>query len=252
MHFIKACWDDDRLRSVIDDTLSQYLPAGVPPTWVLGSHDDVRLVSRLGKATTWSQHFSDAADEIPDLDLGTRRAKAAALLMLALPGGAYIYQGDELGLPNVDDLPDEVLQDPFFRRSGGETRGRDGCRVPLPWTVGGPSYGFGTGSAHLPQPAWFGAVSVEAQETDPASTLNLYRAALALRRRLLGAETLEWVANRDPGVLHFRRPGGWQCITNFGREPVPMPAGTLAIASRPVHGRELPGDTTAWLVNTGA
>ena len=140
--YLKGPWEAGPLRQVIDDTLSSFAPIGVPSTWVLTSHDEIRPVTRYGRATTSSYFISDGAGEVSDLALGTRRARAAAMLMLALPGGAYVYQGEELGLPNVDDLPDEVLQDPMFLRSGGEMRGRDGCRVPLPWSGQAPPFGF--------------------------------------------------------------------------------------------------------------
>ena len=132
-------------------------------------------------------------------------------------------------------------------RSGGAEKGRDGCRVPLPWTADGPSFGFGAGAPHLPQPAWFGASSVQAQEHDPASTLTLYRQALAWRRRLRAAESLEWVPGSSEQVLRFTRPGGWQSVTNFGPEPVPLPPGTVAVASARLAGGLLPADATAWI-----
>ena len=168
--------------------------------------------------------------------------------MLALPGSAYLYQGEELGLHEVPDIPGDLVQDPVFSRSRGAEKGRDGCRVPLPWTAVGPSFGFGPGAAHLPQPAWFGPLSVEAQERDPASTLWLYRDALRWRRRLQTAETMEWMPGTGGQVLHFSRPGGWRCVTNFGRGPVPLPAGTLLLASSPPEGDQLPADATAWLI----
>lgn len=167
--------------------------------------------------------------------------------MLALPGSAYLYQGEELGLHEVGDLPQHVLQDPVFTRSGGAEKGRDGCRVPLPWTVEGPSFGFGDSHAHLPQPAWFGSYSVARQDSDPTSTLQLYRQALDLRAKLQGAEQLDWLDS--PGdVLHFARPSGWQSITNFGTEPVTLPGGAVVITSEAVDGDRLPADTTAWLL----
>ena len=131
--YMKCPWDGPELRQVIDETLRTYEPVGAPATWVLSSHDETRLASRYGRKTTSSRFLTDGFGEPIDFALGTKRAKAAAMLMLALPGCAYIYQGEELGLPQIDDLPEEVLQDPIFFRSGGEMRGRDGCRVPLPW-----------------------------------------------------------------------------------------------------------------------
>ena len=164
---------------------------------MLSNHDVVRHASRYGLPAGGALNsdgrpyqdgkawlLTDGAAPELERDLGLRRARAATLLVLALPGSAYLYQGEELGLHEVPDIPAELIQDPAFRRSAGAEKGRDGCRVPLPWTLDGASFGFGTGSSHLPQPAWFGPLSVEAQEADPASTLNFYRLALTWRRRL--------------------------------------------------------------------
>ena len=167
--------------------------------------------------------------------------------MLALPGSAYLYQGEELGLPEVADIPAEGRQDPLFARSGGAQKGRDGCRVPLPWTAAGPSFGFGPGPAHLPQPGWFGPLSV-AQDRDPASTLSLYRQALGWRRELRAAEHLEWMPGTSGQVLHFGRPGGWRSVTNFGPSAVPLPPGIVIISSAPLKAGLLPADTTAWII----
>ncbi len=250
-HFLKAGWDAVRLRGVIDDTLAGFLPAGVPPTWVLGSHDDVRLVSRFGKATTWSQHVADGADEPPDLDLGTRRARAATLLMLALPGGAYIYQGDELGLPNVDDLPDGVLQDPFFRRTGGAIRGRDGCRVPMPWSGDAPPFGFSPagGQPWLPIPEAWVSRTVERQAQDPNSMLALCRAALRQRRLLPLTETQDLTWRTSPeGVLDFDRSPHFRCVANISAEPLALGVDAqVLLSSAPVIGGMLPVDAVAWL-----
>jgi len=172
--------------------------------------------------------------------------------MLALPGSAYLYQGEELGLHEVADLPSDVRQDPTFRRTGGREPGRDGCRVPLPWTVDGASFGFGADGAHLPQPPWFGSHSVQAQANDPGSTLAFYRDALRVRAQLHAVDRLDWVETRNPEVLQFVRPGSWLSITNFGRAPIPLPAGEVAIASAPLIGDQLPQDTTAWIVQARA
>ncbi|MFV2119442.1 glycoside hydrolase family 13 protein, partial [Streptomyces sp. Act-28] len=160
-HYLRCPWEAGELRRVIDESLRATATVGAPTTWVLSNHDVVRHTTRLG---------------------GLRRARAAALLMLALPGSAYLYQGEELGLPEVTDLPDELRQDPAFHRGEGQEGLRDGCRVPIPWTRDGSSYGFGPGGSWLPQPEGWGALSVAAQTGDPASTLELYRAALAVRR----------------------------------------------------------------------
>jgi alpha-glucosidase len=183
-----------------------------------------------------------------DRGLGLRRARAAVLLVLALPGSAYLYQGEELGLGEVGDIPAKLLQDPAFFRSHGVEKGRDGCRVPLPWTADGPSFGFGTGAAHLPQPAWFGPLNVETQDRDPASTLMLYRQALSWRRKLQAGESMEWMPGTNGQVLHLGRPGGWRSVTNFGPGPVSLPPGHVILSSAPVEGNQLPADTTAWIL----
>jgi len=189
-----------------------------------------------------------------DVETGLRRARAASLFMLGLPGSAYVYQGEELGLPEVADIPADERQDPSFFRNPGVDIGRDGCRVPLPWTRSGPSFGFGPGDAHLPQPSWFGEYSVEAEEADATSTLALYRAALAARRDLQTDETLEWlpVEGRDD-VLHLVRPGGWHVVCVFGTEPVDLAglglgSSEVLVSSGPLtDAGQLPGETAAWL-----
>jgi alpha-glucosidase len=254
---LEANWDAGEFLRVITDNLAEAQQYGTSTTWVLSNHDVVRHASRYGlpaadhlsstqNAKTWLSGHGTS----PELDrrLGLRRARAATLLMLALPGSAYLYQGEELGLHEVADLASDVRQDPAFLRSGGAEKGRDGCRVPLPWTTGGPSFGFSTGAAHLPPPAWFGPLSVEAQEHDSASTLALYRQALTWRRQLQAAESLEWMPGTNGQVLHFRRPGGWRSVTNFGPGAVPLPDGTVVVASSPLRDGLLPADTTAWLV----
>ncbi|MET9800707.1 glycoside hydrolase family 13 protein [Streptomyces sp. NPDC006368] len=224
--FLNCSWDADCLRRVIDDSLRATTSVGAPTTWVLSNHDVVRHSTRYG-----------------DGEAGLRRARAAALLMLALPGSAYVYQGEELGLPEVTELPDEVRQDPAFLRGDGQDGLRDGCRVPIPWTVEGPSYGFGSGGSWLPQPATWGALSVEAQTGDPSSALELYRAALALRRAhpALGAgESVEWLPSPG-GVLSFRRHADdatFVCTVNLTPDPVAIraPGRMLLSSTGPVGG----------------
>ena len=255
---LDAPWDAAAFRKVIVDSLADAERSGSSSTWVLSNHDVVRHATRYGLAPelmagerrgTAGRHWV-AAGGPPDgydPERGLRRARAAALLMLALPGSSYVYQGEELGLLEVTDIPDAERQDPTFRRSGGADKGRDGCRVPIPWTSDGPSFGFGSGPAHLPQPAWFGERSVAAEEDDPDSVLSLYRRALALRHEQQGDESLDWRDAPDD-VVHFVRPGGWHSVTNFGPEPVPLPAGTVVLSSAaPVDGA-LPGESTAWLI----
>jgi alpha-glucosidase len=168
--------------------------------------------------------------------------------MLALPGGAYVYQGEELGLPEVEDLPDELRQDPTFARTGGTERGRDGCRVPVPWSGEEPPFGFSSGgNPWLPQPAGWAELTAERQATDPASTLNLYRDALRLRRGVPEGP-LTWLDTGDD-VLAFRRGPGFVCVVNVGDHPAELPAGLppLRLASGPLQadGR-LPASTAAW------
>ncbi|WP_077192274.1 glycoside hydrolase family 13 protein [Streptomyces lydicus] len=232
--FLNAPWQADALRAVIDASLAATTSVGAPTTWVLSNHDVVRHTTRLGG--------------------GLARARAATLLMLALPGSAYLYQGEELGLPEVTDLPDDVRQDPaFFRgsRAGGQDGFRDGCRVPLPWTGEAPPYGFGAGGSWLPQPADWAPLTVAAQTGDPASTLELYRTALGLRRRLpgLGDGGMSWQPAPD-GVLAFTRPG-LLCTVNTLPHDVELPSpGTPLLSSAPVtvNGSVavLPGDSCIW------
>jgi len=167
--------------------------------------------------------------------------------MLALPGSSYIYQGEELGLHEVAEIPASERQDPTFFRSEGADFGRDGCRVPLPWRSDGPSFGFGDDGSHLPQPEWFADYAVSREDGDPASTLTLYREALRLRRSLQTSERLEWIESGRDDVLRFRRPNGWEVVTNFGAEPYPLDRGDPVIASSPLDGGLLPGATTVWL-----
>ena len=186
-----------------------------------------------------------------DTTLGRRRARAAALLEFALPGPAYIYQGEELGLPEVEDLPDEVRDDPSFFRTGGRVAGRDGCRVPLPWSGTDTPYGFGTdASPWLPQPAEWADLSVAAQDGVPDSTLSLYRHALAIRSThpALGDGTLAW-SDEVPGhVLYFTREPGFGCLVNLSADPVALPGGArVLVASGPLEGGLVPTDTAVWL-----
>lgn len=237
-------------RRVVTDNLDQALLAGSSSTWVLSNHDVVRHASRLGLpdgADYVQWLLSDGREPVLDESAGLRRARAATLFMLALPGSAYLYQGEELGLPEVADLPAAALADPIWLRTGQTEKGRDGCRVPLPWDADGDSYGFGSATGWLPQPAGFAPLAVAAQLVDPGSTLQLYRRALRLRRELQGDEALEWVPTESADVLHFVRPGGWHCITNFGTAPVALPAGDVRVASGPLQDGALPGETTVWL-----
>ncbi|EFL14831.1 alpha,alpha-phosphotrehalase [Streptomyces sp. C] len=288
--FLNCPWDPAAMRTVIDESLAATASVGAPTTWVLSNHDVVRHVTRYGGGAR-----------------GLARARAAALLMLALPGSAYVYQGEELGLPEVTDLPDAARRDPAFRRSPAGGRGgaggagaggagaaeagagavevgaggaegqdglRDGCRVPLPWAGEEAPYGFGPGGSWLPQPADWAGLSVAAQTGDPHSTLELYRAALELRRAMPGlgapesgqggcreewpgagagpavfARGMRWRPAPD-GVLLFTRPG-FACTLNTRPTAVELPSpGRPVLSSAPVEtdGRtvRLPPDSCTW------
>ena len=226
---VVAAWGATDFRTAIDRSIQSMAAVGAPATWVLANHDVDRTATRYGGGAR-----------------GVARARAAALVQLSLPGAAYLYNGDELGLQNVD-LPDDALQDPTWERTGHTVRGRDGERVPLPWSGSAAPYGFTTGpNTWLPMPADWADVTVEAQERDPNSTLQLYRTTLALRRKLTGLQTreLEWL-DSPTDCLAYRR-GDLTIWLNAGAVAVPMPSGELVHASGPV-GDDLPPDTAVWL-----
>ena len=248
--YMKGSWDASALRGVIDDSLESLTGVSAPATWVLSSHDETRLVTRYGRKTTSSAHFADGQGEAIDIELGTRRSRAAALLMLALPGCAYIYQGEELGLPNVEDLPDELLQDPVFKRSNGEMRGRDGCRVPLPWEGSAPPFGFAPDGVQpwLPQPESWAELTVDAQLKDSESMLNLYRRALRLRHEIAGLQTDAFAWRESPdGVLDFERGPELRCVVNLSGAPYALGDAEVLVASGPIEDGLLPHDSAAWL-----
>ncbi|MEV6984704.1 alpha-amylase family glycosyl hydrolase [Sphaerisporangium sp. NPDC051017] len=245
--FMSRPWDARELRESIDMTLTSHLPIGAPPTWVLSNHDVPRPVTKYGRENTAFSH-ADRRDGVPsDLVLGERRARAAALLAMALPGSLYVYQGEELGLPEVDDIPGELRQDPIWTRSKNTVPGRDGCRVPLPWSGQEAPFGNGTGTPWLPQPASWGTLTAEAQDADPASMLCLYRAGLRVRRGKLGDGALRWL-DAGENVIAFTRESGLACVVNFGAEPVALPENQgVVLASGPLEGELLPTDTAVWL-----
>ena len=250
--FLSCPWDATRLREVVDATLAAHAPVNAPATWVLSNHDVTRHVTRYGRADT-SFSFADRQHQAPtDRELGTRRARAAALLTLALPGGVYIYQGEELGLSEVEDLADEVREDPVFRRTNGADIGRDGCRVPVPWSGTAPPYGFNTtGTAPwLPQPDGWAPSTVEAQADDPSSMLELYRSALRIRHSEtgLGDGPMAWLDGVPAGVLAFSRDDRFACVVNLSDAAAPLPPhAEILLASGPLDGATLPSDTAVWL-----
>jgi alpha-glucosidase len=228
---LEADWDATALRKAVDGSIESMHAVGAPTTWVLSNHDRPRHVTRYGGG-----------------ELGRKRARAAALLQLALPGVAFVYNGDELGLPNVD-LPDEALQDPVWERSGHTDRGRDGGRVPLPWSGDKPPYGFTTGTTTwLPMPEGWADLTGEAELDDPESMVSLYRQVLDLRPKYAvpANDTLEWYGAPD-GCLAFRRGNGLTCALNASSVNVPLPPGDVVVASGPLADGALPPDTAVWL-----
>ncbi|TPQ15516.1 glycoside hydrolase family 13 protein [Streptomyces sporangiiformans] len=255
--FLMASWDAKVLRAAIDDSLAMLSSVGAPATWVLSNHDVMRHTSRYARPNVkrWIPNVPYLPDGPADLELGTRRARAAALLMLALPGGAYIYQGDELGLPEVEDLPEAVRQDPVWERSSHTNPGRDGCRVPIPWSGDVAPFGFSpagaTAAPWLPRPPDWGRRSVEAQTGDETSMLELYRTALQLRRdnRALGDGTMTWL-DTPADILAFHRDPGLVCVVNLSTETYRLPDHTtILLVSGPVEDGLLEPDQAVWLKN---
>jgi alpha-glucosidase len=251
--FLGRPWQAAGLRESIDTTIAAHAPVGAASTWVLSNHDVTRPVTRLGREDS-SFAFATKRHGTPtDLDLGRRRARAAALLSAALPGSLYIYQGDELGLEEVDNLPVDRLQDPMYFRSGGTDPGRDGCRVPLPWAGTTPPFGFSpegsAGEPWLPQPATWVDLTVDAQREDAGSMLNLYRTALIIRRSEpgLGDGPMAWLASEEQ-VLAFSRGDRFVSVTNMSGTDVTLPFYTeVLLASADIVDGRLPSDATAWL-----
>ena len=226
-HWLEAEWDAAQFADVVKTTLVSAAEVDASPTWVLSNHDVVRHVTRYGGGA-----------------LGLARGKAATLTMLALPGSVYLYQGEELGLEQVD-VPPEEREDPEYKNGRGV--GRDGCRVPIPWSGDAAPFGNGTGKPWLPQPASWATLSVAAQQGDPTSTLSFYKAALAARRDLtpvdLGDVTLE---DLGADLLAFRR-GEVLVVLNCGDDAVDLPQGEVLISSADVADGRLPGNSAVWL-----
>lgn len=266
---LEVPFDASEFRRAIRKNLAEAARSGASSTWVLSNHDVVRHATRYGldldglrqalgefprnsaggeNLKVASQQWLLLEDGMPLLDreLGERRARAAVMLLLALPGSAYLYQGEELGLQEVVEIADHQRQDPSFFRNPGVDQGRDGCRVPLPWDADQPHNGFG-GPPHLPQPEWFARYAAAQEAQQPESFLSLYRQALSLRRQLQGDEVLEWGGLDADEVLHLVRPGGWESVTNFGSESVDLPQGEVLLTSAPLEDGRLSGRSTAWI-----
>ena len=255
---LTTLWKADEIKAKIDNSMAALVEVGAPPSWVFNNHDVVRSIDRLdlGLTNNGESTFTRQGDPAKfNIARGTLRAKSATLMTLALPGGTYLYQGEELGLPEVRDLPEDRLTDPRWKMSGYKDRGRDGCRVPLPWKsepTGG--FGFSTNDlleldqAWLPMSPWMGNFSAESQDGAAGSTLSMYRQALALRKleEGLGDGPMTWIeAGKD--VVAFSRPGNFACYINFGAA-IEIPAGAkVLISSGPLEGNSLPTDTAVWL-----
>lgn len=247
--FLEAEWDANVMRDIIESSHRDAAAVGSAPTWVLSNHDVMRHRTRYGlpAEVNWRTWPLDGPHELLDDALGLRRAKAATLCLLALPGSVYLYQGEELGLPEVWDLPLDVLDDPVWEQSGHAIKGRDGCRVPLPWRTEGDAFGFSTGAPWLPMPPSFGELSAQAQIGDPMSTLELYRRAIRLRRELFcDDEDLHFLDAPD-GVLAFARGNGVQCWFNVNGSDVILPDAAVLLASDDLPGGRLRPGTTALL-----
>jgi len=255
-------------KTIIDRAINSSKKNGSSTTWCLNNHDQMRPATKFGLLPTVDRvrwRNSNGTTSPLDVKLGTQSAIAGSMLIMALPGCTYIFQGEELGLHEVMDIPEDQIQDPQYLRNLKVDKGRDGCRVPLPWTKTGSSFGFGAAGAHLPQPKNFGDYSVEVESADPTSPLSIFRKALALRKELLAPEEITWHETGDSNVLHFSRPNGLNCITNFGRnyynfDAVLKSGGEVIHSSAPlakagvylVHGVEttgndLPPATTVWV-----
>jgi len=255
---LTTLWKADEIKAKINNSMAALVEVGAPPSWVFNNHDVVRSIDRLdlGLTNNGESTFTRQGDPAKfNIARGTLRAKSATLMTLALPGGTYLYQGEELGLPEVRDLPEDRLTDPRWKMSGYKDRGRDGCRVPIPWKsepTGG--FGFSTNDlleldqAWLPMSPWMGNFSAESQDGAAGSTLTMYRQALALRKleEGLGDGPMTWIgAGKD--VVAFSRPGNFACYINFGAK-IEIPAGAkVLISSGPLDGNSLPTDTAAWL-----
>jgi alpha-glucosidase len=246
-----ADFDAATYREIVTRNIATATKHGSSSTWVFSNHDQVRPTTRYGLpkgANLIAFKNSDGRSEKLDINRGINASIAAQMFALALPGCTYIYQGEELGLPEAVEIPEDQIQDPQYLRNNKIDKGRDGCRVPLPWTRNGSSFGFGSAGAHLPQPALFAEYSVEAESGVADSPLEIFRKALALRKDLVTTEELSWHETGNPELLHFSRPNGWHCLTNFGQALVALPEGLRTIhSSQPLKDMELPGATTVWM-----
>ncbi|MDG2497534.1 MAG: glycoside hydrolase family 13 protein [Aquiluna sp.] len=245
--FLDSPWEKDSLVDAINESFRAFDEVRAPSTWVLNNHDTIRHVSRFGG----NYGRATASDGIgpnnpqPDNKLGLAKAKAATLFMLGLPGAAYLYQGEELGLPEHTTIEPKHRQDPTFFRTNGVRVGRDGARVPLPWVKGGSTNGFTEAQdAWLPQPNSYAGLSRDQQQHD-LSTLAMYTQALKIRSELrLGEGSFDWISNTD--LLTYQN-GSTLVIHNFGTSSVELPAGEVLLSSAPLKGAKLPANASCWI-----
>ena len=246
--FLQAGWSVETLTSAIMEPLTFANEVGAPTTWVLSNHDTIRHATRYGFDHGYRFGEGLSREENPDFELGVRRARAATALMLALPGSAYIYQGEEFGLPEVADIPDELREDPAHKRAG--VPGRDGCRVPLPWEKNAPAYGYSpTGEAWLPQPEIFGELAADQQDGKPDSTLEMYRTALHLRRELELGKGTDVTINDSlgEGILSLTS-GPITVLVNTTDQDHALPEGAeVVFASVPDAKTILAANSTVWI-----
>lgn len=253
-HYLNCPWGAAPIRKVITDSLASFDSVGAPTTWVLSNHDKVRHTTRMAMNNKIARHGDGIGpdDVQPDTKLGLTRGRASSLMMLALPGGVYLYQGEELGLPDNTMIAPQFRQDPTFYRTNGERIGRDGCRVPLPWTENDESFGFSvvTGQSWLPQPSDWADYSREAQEKNPDSTLNLYKKALHLRKeRNLGGGSFAWMPEYSEGDVVAFVNGKTLVLMNMGTETVSIPKFPVLISSEGFAGNNgyLEADHAVWM-----
>ena len=247
--FIDAAFSARTYKDCVSQSLELAKKNNSSTTWTLGNHDQMRYATKLGLHPIVDRNewlLSNGQSHPVDFEIGTRCSVAGNLFILALPGCTYIYQGDELGIHEVADIPVDQIQDPVYLRNLKQAKGRDGARVPLPWTRGGTNFGFGAGTPHLPQPQWFGDFSIEAESGVAGSPLEIFRKALKLRRELQCAEEITWHQTSSEDVLHFSRPNGWNCITNFKAHKYSIPAGEVILSSSPIVDGKISAGTTVW------